>query len=292
MSASPPSLKAQLARMAPEDGTHPTAVPGLTVFRESAPSDPFAVEYRPCLCVVGQGRKRVSVGERTLEYDPEQFLVVALPLPVSARIVEASRAHPLLVAVLEIDVAEVGRLLMDMPAPRELPASAAVRVSSMDPRLTDAVARLLRAAEDATEARVLGPGLVREVLFRVLEGDQGDALRHIARRDGQAQRVARAIRFVERHYHEPIDVASIARSAGLSPSRLQHVFKDVTALSPIQYLKRLRLHRARLLMIGEGLGAGEAAFRVGYASPSQFSREFKRQFGLTPSRAVREMQEE
>lgn len=288
------SLAARIEHLAVGEGRTETAVPGLTVFRTTSPVGPFAVEYQPCLCVVGQGRKAATVGAQTCEYDPDQYLVVALPLPVSARIIEASRERPFLSMVLAIDVAELGQLLMAMPdepepEPERSP-STAMWVSSIEPRLRDAVLRLLRAAEDPTEARVLGPGIVREILFHVLGGDQGALLRSLALRNGHGQRVVRAIRFMQDHYEQALDVATIAKSVGVSASRLQHVFKDVTGLSPIQYLKRVRLHRAHVMILTEGLGAGEAAFRVGYGSPSQFSREFKRQFGLSPSHAVREQQ--
>ena len=280
----------ELKRMAVADGGTKTHIDGLTLFRASEPAGPFAVEYRPCLCMVGQGRKQATVGDQLFEYNPAQYLVVALPLPVTAQILEASPERPFLAAILDIDVTEVGQILVAMPpSEREPSSSTAMRVSSMEPQVAEAVARLLRAASDPTEAKILGPGIVREVLFRMLGGEQGDALRLLVRRDGHTQRVARAIRFVEAHFDQPIDVAAIAKSAGVSSSRLQHIFKDVTALSPIQYLKKVRLHRARMMMLAEGLGASEAAHRVGYSSPSQFSREFKRQFGLTPSRAAREL---
>lgn len=272
--------------MAVEEGSTKTHLDGLTAFRASAPRPPFAVEYQPCLCMVGQGRKQVTIGDQIFEYNPQQCLVVALPLPVTAQILEASRQRPFFAAILKIDVALVGQLLVEMSDDQEPSTWTAMRTSKMEPQAAEAARRLLRAANDPVEARVLGPGIVREVLFHLLAGAQGDALRLLARRDGLARRVARAIRFMEAHYDQPLDVASIAKSAGISGSRLQHIFKDVTALSPIQYLKKVRLHRARMMMLAEGLGASEAAHRVGYGSPSQFSREFKRQFGLSPSRVT------
>jgi len=280
------SLREAIGRLAVAEGVTHTAVPGLQVFRALAPTGPFAVEYRPCLCIVGQGRKQALIGDQAYEYNPEYYLVVSLPVPVTAQILDASPERPFLAVVLEIDVAEVGQLLVAMPQRCEPSPSTAVRVSQMDTKLTDAVTRLLSVAEDATEARILGPGVVREVFFHVLGGEQGDLLRLLALRDGHSHRVARAIQFMQEHFDEALDVATIAKSAGVSSSRLQHIFKDVTALSPIQYLKKVRLHRARMMMLSEGLNAGEAAYRVGYGSPSQFSREFKRQFGMSPSRTA------
>ncbi len=284
-------LLAQLERLAVEDGITKTSLPNLTLFRSSKPAGPFAVEYRPGLCVVAQGRKRVTVGDRSFDYNPESYLVAGLPLPVSTQIVEASLARPFLSLVLDIDLIEVGQLLLSMP-PRAANAAspAALQVSQMKAPLYDAVVRLLQAVQDTTECCILGPGLIREILFRVLSGEQSALLRTMALRDGRALRVGQAITFIQDHVDEPIDVATIAKSVGVSVSTLHHIFKDTTGLSPIQYIKEMRLHRARLLMVAEGLGAGEAAYRVGYGSQSQFSREFKRLFGLSPSHAVRKKQ--
>lgn len=285
----PGTLLAEVERLAMRDGITPTPLPGLTVFRASEPTGPLAVEYRPSLCVVAQGRKRAVVGDRCFECNPTQYLLVALPMPVSAQTVEASPRQPFLSLVLEIDISDVGQLLLAMPPTEQTPPpQSALRVSCMQPSLYDAVVRLLRTARDPTECRVLGPGISREILFRVLSGEQGDTLRSLALRDGHAQRVGRAIQFLHDNFDQPLDVAAIARSVGVSGSTLHHAFKEVTALSPIQYLKKIRLHRALLLLTG-GLGAGEAAYRVGYGSPSQFTREFKRLFGFAPSRAAREI---
>jgi len=279
-----------LEKLAKAEGTTETIIPGLKVFRMSAPTEPFAVEYNPSICVVAQGRKQVVVGNHQLEYNPVQYLVASLPVPVVAKIIEASEKKPLLGIAISIDILKVGQLLLSMPKSTAPPSDSTVlRVSPMEPVLYNAVFRLLQAACDEVEAKVLGAGILHEVMFRVLSGAQGDMLRALTVRDGPAQRVAQAVQYVQEHYHRPLDVVTIAKSVCVSSSTLHHNFKEVMALSPIQYLKQVRLHRARLLLVVDGLNVGEAAYQVGYNSLSQFSREFKRMFGLLPSRMAGEL---
>jgi len=199
----------------------------------------------------------------------------------------------LLALVLQLDLAEVSQLLLSLPNGQlDEDASTgqlALESSPMDERLKEALTRLLEASTNELESQVLGPGIAREVMFRILSGEQGQNLRRLALRGGGSQRVARAVQYLRDNYAEPLDIATIAKATGVSPSTLQHSFKAATSLSPIQYLKKLRLHQARVLMVTNGLNAGEAAFQVGYGSPSQFSREFKRMFGQTPTAVVEGM---
>ena len=282
-----------IERQVPEDGRYPTPWPGLSFFRTSRPAPPQPVVYKPCLCIVAQGSKRAHLGDRVYVYDALNYLVLSVPLPVKAGVVEASPEQPFLSLLLEIDTSAVSELLLEIaeqgapPAPKAAPGAApGIYVSRLSEGLSDAVIRLLRALEEPTDARVLGPLYSREILYRVLAGEQGHLLRAAALAAGASHRVARVIRFLQAHYPEPLDVPTIAREAGMSTSSLHHTFKQVTSLSPLQYLKQIRLHRARLLMLEQGSGAGEAAHRVGYGSPSQFSREFKRLFGRSPRREV------
>lgn len=263
------------------------------------------VLYKPCLCVVAQGDKRAIVGDEVFTYDPWQYLVVPVPLPVRAEIPSASAQRPFLGLSLEIDESVLSKLLLEMSeedpsrdpgaAPRnakplaqplakgtERP-SPAVYVSDVDDALLGALVRLIEALEDPLDQRVLAPAAEREVLYRVLMGPQGDRLRRLTLQDSAAHRIASVLRSLQKDVAQTIDVASLAHDVSMSPSAFHHAFKRVTSLSPIQYLKRLRLHQARALMLQEGLGASEAAFRVGYGSPSQFSREFRRQFGAPPT---------
>ena len=288
-----PDLAALLSAHTPSEGANTTHWPGLTLYRRTIPMARTSVVYEPCVCFVARGRKRVYTGHDTYNYDPMNYLVVSLPLPVEAEILHVTTDEPLLALILKVDVAEVGQLLLEMEdanAPIHRQASPGLYVSPIHEELADAITRFTALSTDPTRARLLGPGTMREVLYHLLQGDQGAHLRRLALVGGVGRSVARAVRHLQEHFAEPTDVDTLARMVGMSASTLHRGFKEVTALTPIQYLKTVRLHRARTLMASDGLGAGEAAYRVGYRSQSQFSREFKRLFGTTPTRAASVMQ--
>lgn len=277
----------------PVAGTNATHWPGLTLLRVTQPMARTSVVYDPCVCFVARGNKRVHLGSETFRYDPMNYLVVSLPLPVEAEIVRATPDDPLLALVLAVDVAEVGQILLEMDeadAPAGPRAQPGLYVSPIHEELADAITRLVAVSTDRTRARVLGPGVMREVLFHLLRGEQGERLRQLALNASVGRGVARVVRHLQESFAQPTDVDSLARMVGMSASTLHRSFKEVTALTPIQYLKTVRLHRARALMLSDGLNASEAAGHVGYQSQSQFSREFKRLFGATPKQALRRMQ--
>lgn len=280
---------ALLERLAPRAGRHATPWPGMRCFRSPRPTVPDPSVYTPALCVVAQGAKEASLGTRVFRYDPLHYLAVGASLPVRARIVEASERTPFLSMILDVGTSDVRDLLRELePGPVGPPGrwqgAPPLRVSRLDARLLDALLRFLEVLEDPLDRRILGPAAFREIVYLVLRRDQGDLLRLAVRRDSRSPGVARALHFIHRHLDESLDVATLARAAGMSSSSLHQRFKSATTLTPIQYLKRMRLDRARQLMLDEGLQAAEAAVRVGYESPSQFSREFKRLFGLPPRR--------
>lgn len=252
----------------------------------SQPSPRVPVVYQPTLCVVAQGRKIAHLGDQPFEYNPRKYLLCSLPLPIESEIVSATKAKPLLAAVLKLDPTRVSQLLVEMDElvrwPSDASSQGAVAPCDMTPRVRQALVRFLTAVADPLERRVLGAGLERELVFEVLRGPGGNLLRSSVPRDGSAYRVARVVSYLEKHYREPLDVKVIAQQAGMSLSSLHEHFKRATSLSPIQFVKRMRLHEARARMLG-GRGATEAAFAVGYSSPSQFSREFRRMFGHAPS---------
>ncbi len=283
-----PPLVRVFDRHAPAAGFHSTHLPQLTLHRFVAPMRRSAVLYEPSLCMVVQGSKRAYFGGRAYDYNPMCYLVSSLPLPVEAEIRDATPAHPVLAVVMTLDMAQVAQLILEMgeaarPAPRGeiMP----LYTSPISGELERAVSNLIETANDVTKCRVLGAGAVREVLYHLALGEQGGCLRAMALRDVAVQRVARAVRYVHEHFAESIDIGTLAKTTGMSPSTLHHHFKEVTTYSPIQYQKRVRLHRARVLMLTDGLNASEAAFQVGYNSASQFSREFKVVFGESPSQA-------
>jgi AraC-like DNA-binding protein len=278
---------AAVERQTGADGAYNTAVPALRLSRFSAPSDLVAVLYEPSLCVVAQGAKEVLLADETYRLDPAQSLLVSVDLPVAARVVEASPGRPYLAARLSLDPAVVGELLADgLTAPPLGAPARGLAVTPVEPPLLDAVARLVAVLDSPQDIEPLAPLVLREITYRVLTGPQGSRLRQIASAGAPTQRIARAIRWLKDHFADPLRIESLAKHVRMSPSAFHLHFKGVTAMSPLQYQKRLRLQEARRLMLGEGLDAAEAAFRVGYESPSQFSREYRRLFGAPPRQDV------
>lgn len=268
------------------DGTYPTAVRGLTLFRSSAPTPPAAILYEPSICVVAQGGKQFVVGEREYRYHAEQYLLVAADVPAMGWVSKASPDAPYLGLKFLLDPLEVGEVLARLGPQREGPVTRAVGVAALDSGLIDAASRLVALLKDTQDALVLGPLVRQEVVYRLLVGPEGQRLRQIVSGTDQGQRITHVLTWLKDHYAEPLSVEAIAKQAGMSQSAFHRHFKAVTTLSPLQYLKRIRLQVARRLMLGEGLDAAGASFRVGYESPSQFNREYRRLFGAPPRRDV------
>ena len=291
---SPASVRNSLAplieRYAVEEGVTETQYPGLILGRFNRPVPRYPLVYSPSICVVAQGSKHVYSTNERVVYDPLHYLVVALPLPLEAEVVIASPKRPFLALALEIDMSMIGKLLLEMAEEEQLEennsSGKAICASNMNSDLLKAVERLLGALETPTTRRILGPGAVWEILYHVLKGEQGAFLRSIVLRNGGSKSIMRVVRYLQENYNKQHNITSIARYAGMSKSALHHVFEKFVDQSPIQYLKKIRLHQAQLMIVGKGYNASETAHEVGYNSTSQFSREFKRQFGLPPSRAA------
>lgn len=277
-------LAEALARTARTEGRTATAVDGVEVFRADGPSPLRCSVYDPCLIMVAQGRKCAYLGGEAYEYSPAKYLVLPLSLPLDSRILEASPERPFLSFAVRIDPVILGQLVLDAgPVPSAESAGArGIAVSEMTAEMVDAALRLVGCFESDVDARVLAPQIVREILFRVLTGPQGGLLHAAGRHDGRIGQVGRALRVIHASYAEPIDVPDLARAAHMSLSSFYDAFRTVTSLSPLQYVKEIRLARARQILLWEGVSAKRAARRVGYSSPSQFSREFKRRFGRPP----------
>lgn len=272
---------------APVDGPHETAVAQVTLFRDSHPTEHNAVVYVPSLCVILQGAKEVVVGGEPYRYDRAQSLIVSVDMPATTRVVEASHGKPCLAVRVEIDAADVGELLAaGAPLPSNGPPARGIGVTPVDPTLLDAISRLLTLLSSPSDIPALAPLVLREITYRLLTGPQGLQLRQIVAPGAPSGRIARAIRWLKEHFAEPPRVEALAKRVGLSPSALHMHFKAVTGLSPLQYQKRFRLQEARRLMLSDGLDVAEAAFRVGYESPSQFGREYRRLFGASPRQDV------
>lgn len=281
-------LATKLTRYAPGHGLHPMPLPGVMVARSNSPSRPLPAIYEPSLCIVVQGRKRAVVGDEVYVYDPLNYLVVSVTLPARTRILEATPNEPYLCLRIGVDIGVIGELL-DQLGPDVISRPTGGRglfLAEMTVPMLDAVSRLVDILGRPQEAAVLAPLVLKEIHYRALTGTLGYRLRDLCTADSHAQRIVRVIRLLKTGYASPVSVEDLAAAAHMSVSSLHHRFKEVTAMSPMQYLKQLRLHEARRLMLTEGLDASAACYRVGYESPSQFSREYRRLFGAPPRREV------
>ncbi|AOE84958.1 AraC family transcriptional regulator [Pseudomonas sp. TCU-HL1] len=270
------------------DGLLATAIPGLSLYRVTQPSEPLHCLYEPALGLVVQGRKKVLLGEETYYYGPSQYLVVSVDLPVIGQVIEASPEVPFLSLRLDLDPREISALLMDLPAPAPAPQPCprCLSVSGLGVALRDAVLRLLRLLDTPDDIPVLAPLVRREILYRLLRGEQCAQLRQIASSGTQGHRIGRAVNWLRQNFHQPLQIERLANEVNMSTSALHHHFKAMTAMSPLQFQKHLRLQEARRLMLVEALDAASAGGRVGYESPSQFSREYSRLFGAPPLRDI------
>jgi AraC-like DNA-binding protein len=284
-------LADRIARNVPGDGVHASVVPALALIQASEPSQPLPTVYHPSLCVVIQGRKRALLGDEVYVYDPLNYLVVSMTLPMVGQIVEASAEHPYLCLRIDIDPALINDLLMQLgpSAPTRPSGERALFLARTGAPLLDAVLRLVRLLDTPDEAAVLAPLVLREIHYRVLMGELGQRLRELCEVDGPSQRIARAIELLKTRYAEPLRIEDLAATAHMSASSLHQRFKATTAMSPLQFQKQLRLQEARRLMLMDGLEAASASHRVGYGSPSQFSREYRRLFGAPPKREIEAM---
>jgi AraC-like DNA-binding protein len=287
-------MTALLGALATREGIHPAVLEGVQLMRASKPLARTPVLYEPGIVIVGQGRKRGYLGNQVYTYDAHNYLVLSVPLPFECE-TEASPGKPMLAISIKVGLGTLAELLMKMDDGRhpEMPVMPqGIYSTPLDDRLCQAAVRLLELLGDAAEARILGPQVVREITYRVLCGQQGGALRAAAALHSRFGQVNRALQRMHAEYARELSVQELADAAGMSASAFHQNFKAVTSTSPVQYLKTIRLHKARMLMVHEGLRAGVAAERVGYQSPSQFSREFKRLFGLSPvgqTGAIRQM---
>jgi AraC-like DNA-binding protein len=291
--ASREELVERVARVVGEDGAV-EAPGGLRLLRRSSPTPKDHGISSPAFCMIAQGSKEVLLGDDCYRYDANRYLITAATLPTASRVTEASEERPYLGVVLGLDPALVGSVMVEAghPAPREHAAVRAFDVSPLDSGLLDAVLRLVRLQDaPAEEARFLRPLVTREIVFRLLRGEQGGRLRQIAVLGGHAHRIARALERLREDYDRPLRVEDVAREAGMSVSGFHHHFKAVTAMSPLQFQKRMRLQEARRLMLSEDLDAASAGHRVGYSDASQFTREYKRLFGAPPVRDVERLRE-
>ncbi|WP_205757511.1 AraC family transcriptional regulator [Lysobacter enzymogenes] len=280
-----------VARLAPGEGYTRSRLDSVSLMRCERPVQRTPALYEPSIVIVVQGRKRAFHNDRAYVYDAQHYLALAVPLPFETE-TEASADEPMFGIALRIDPGAIAELALSLDRMRpdsEVPPATMV-ASPMDERMSDAAVRLLEALCDPAESALLAPAIAREIAFLALAGEQGGSLRAAMAQGGHFGRIAKALRRIHDQYDRKLDVSSLAGEASMSVAAFHARFKAVTAASPIQYIKAMRLHQARLLMIRNGCAAADAARRVGYESASQFNREFKRMFGRPPLEEARQLQ--
>jgi AraC-like DNA-binding protein len=284
-------LASIIDRFTESDGLVRTAIPALSLYRWTFPSDLVCGLYEPALTVVAQGAKCAVLAGETYEYDPAHYLVTSIDLPVVSQVTRATPERPFLCLSIGLDARRIGTLMAktDLPEPPAMPVQRAMSVSRLAAPLLDAVLRLVRLLEAPADIPILAPLIEREILYRLLTGEQGMRLRHIAMAGSQAHQVARVTDWLKANYAQPVRIEALAKMANMSVSSLHHHFKAITAMSPLRYQKQLRLQEARRLMLAEKLDAASAGHQVGYESPSQFSREYSRLYGVPPRQDVAQL---
>jgi AraC-like DNA-binding protein len=263
--------------------------PGVFLARSSQMTERLHSVFVPAFCVIAQGSKQVLLGDEVFRYDQGHYLIATVDLPIVSHVMDASEENPYLSVKIDLDPSLVASTIMEsgLETKRGEINVKAMDVSSIDADLLDAVVRLVRLVDTPDEIGVLAPLIVREIVFRLLRGEQGARLSHLmAAGGGDTRRISRALRQLRENIDAPLRIENIARDLGMSVSGFHHHFKSVTAMSPVQYQKQLRLQEARRLMLGEDMDVASAGFRVGYEDPSYFSREYKKLFGAPPQRDI------
>lgn len=282
-------LACLIERFIEREGPHSTAIAPLHLFRYLAPQELLHNVFNPVVCLVAQGSKRMMLGGETYVYDPTHFLLITVDLPAASQVIEATARAPYLGLSLDIDAGQIGALVseMNLPAtPNRSSSGRGIAVGCLDAPLLDAFVRLLRLLEHPQHIGVLAPLVTREIFYLLLVGEQGEKLRRTAFGNGETQNIVRALHWLKHNFAQPLRIEDIAREVHLSPSAFHHGFKAVTAMTPLQYQKQLRLQEARRLMLGLDMDAATAGLRVGYESASQFNREYRRLFGDSPRRDI------
>ena len=274
-----------LISLVPDEGVIEDIIEKVDLFRITSSAPRLPQSYDPGIIILAQGQKRIFIGDEIYVYNPLNYLVLSVPLPLECE-TTASPEKPLLGVKIKTDAKVVGEILLTIDSIQQNIKSIPKCIYSapIDNRMMDATVRLLEALSSPSDRRFLGPMIVREIIYRVLCGDKGDALRALAYRNQRFFQIARILDKIHKSYGKKLDLNSLALETGMSISAFHSSFKAVTNMAPLQYIKNVRLHKARMLMIEEGINAYNAAIHVGYESPSQFNREYKRLFGLTPGK--------
>ena len=280
-----------IARLTEGKELKATAIQALTLIRRDAPTSTTSYMHEPSVCLIAQGAKRVLLGDEVYAYDAHHILLTSVDLPIVAQVTEASPEEPYLGLMLKLDSREIAQLMADssLPPPRTQHEDRGMAVGELSEPLLCAFLRLLDLLEEPEHIPILAPLVQREILYRLLIGPQGPRLRQIGAAGCRSHQIARAIDWLKANFSQPLRIDDLASTVRMSTSAFHHHFRALTAMSPLQYQKWLRLHEARKLMLTERLDAANAAFLVGYESPSQFSREYSRMFGAPPLRDIKSL---
>ncbi len=269
----------------PEDGAKETAIPGLRIFRISEPVERKPMSYEPQIIIMAQGRKVIFLDNESYLYDPMNYVVLSVPLPLEC-VVETPDDEPVLGISILVDPVSVGEIILEDDSIRKegIGPPKGIYSAPLQESMFDATYRLLQTLASERDARILGPMIIREILYRMLCDEHGWALQALALQNRGFFQITRTLHRIQTSYDASLDIKTLAREAGMSPTSFHTSFKHITGNSPLQYIKNIRLHKAREFMSRQGMNAYSAAFRVGYESPSQFNREYKRLFGITPAK--------
>jgi len=288
------SLAETIDRLTAKESHVVTDVPGLSLRRWEAPTEQTSYIHEPSLCLVAQGAKRVMLGEELYTYDADHFLIASVDLPIVAQVTEASPEKPYLGLMLKLDPKMISQLVVDsnLPMPRTQQTSRGMAVSRVSSRMLGAFQRLLDLMDVPEDIPVMAPLIQREIVYRLLVGEQGPRLRQMGAAGTQSNQLAQAIDWLKKNYTQPLRVDDLAAHARMSTSTFHRHFRDLTAMSPLQFQKRLRLHEARRIMFTDHLDATSVAFQVGYESSTQFNREYSRVFGAPPLRDIKSLRQQ
>lgn len=284
-------LASSISRLTAQEDYCPTKVPGLTVFKKTVAHLPMAGLYEPSVCLIAQGSKRVQLGDDSYNYDTRHYLFSGVHLPVVAQVTDASVETPYLGLKLTFDYPEITQLMVDgqLSPPKGPFTGRGMATGTLTLALISAFQRLIDLVDDPASIAMLAPLIRREIFYRLLVGEQGETLRHLAVMGTQTHQVAKAISWLKAHFNQQVRIEEVANIAHMGVSTFHHHFRNMTAMSPLQFVKQLRLQEARRLMLVEYQDAASAAFQVGYESPSQFSREYSRFYGSPPAKHISEL---
>ncbi|EHR0757277.1 TPA: AraC family transcriptional regulator N-terminal domain-containing protein [Vibrio parahaemolyticus] len=270
-----------------------TPISGLRFSRWTTPTPPTSYTHNPSICLIAQGRKRVLLGEESFIYDANHFLISSVDLPIIANIIEASEEQPYLGLIMELDLTEISQLIVDseLAFTQAKEAQKGIAVGELSESLLDAFVRLAELLDEGQNIKILAPIIKREIFYRLLMSEQGTRLHQIVTAGSHSHQIAKAIDWLKNNFVKPLSVGDLASYTGMSKSSFYTHFRSMTSMTPLQFQKKLRLSEARRLMLTENLDAMAATFKVGYESPSQFSREYSRLFGAPPSKDIKSLRE-